>query len=376
MKILITNWRDIKHPRAGGAEKHLFSIFSILSQRGHAIILYCSLFSKGATKEIVDGIQVYRLGSEYTFQWKCMRNLKKWISVHKPDVFIEDLNKLPIYSPFLVNLPKIIQIHHLWKSSIFKETFFPIAFFVYLQEQSIKWFYQKEKFAVVSPSTQKDLVSLGISDQNTQVIYNGCEDLPSASQLKSKKENFSILWLGRIQKYKGVLEACQAFSKLITAHSKYKNLILNIAGDGPFLPKLRKWVQENNLKDKINLLGFVTENDKQNLLKNSIFLLQTSYKEGWGLSVIEAARWGTISIGNNTAGLCDSIQHKKTGILYNYNDINDLYTKILWLLENTDQRKQMSRNAIEWAKQFSWKQIASQTERMLLEQIESKVRKV
>ena len=75
-----------------------------------------------ANFEVIDGINVYRLGNDWTFTLLCFLNLRKWINLHKPDIVIEDLNKLPFYSPIVYKGPLLIQMHHLWGRSIFKET--------------------------------------------------------------------------------------------------------------------------------------------------------------------------------------------------------------------------------------------------------------
>ena len=74
MKILISNWRDIKHPRAGGAEMRLHKIYAPLTEAGHEVILYSCAFKGCEREEIVDGIKIYRLGSDLTFAPLCTLN--------------------------------------------------------------------------------------------------------------------------------------------------------------------------------------------------------------------------------------------------------------------------------------------------------------
>ena len=96
MKILILNWRDIRHPRAGGAEMRLHQIYAPLTQQGHEVVLYSCAFPGCAKTENVDGIEVRRLGNDLTFAPLCTLNLKRWAKKHRADIVVEELNKLPI----------------------------------------------------------------------------------------------------------------------------------------------------------------------------------------------------------------------------------------------------------------------------------------
>ena len=100
-----------------------------------------------------------------------MINLSKWVKNYSIDVVVEDLNKLPFYTPLIYRGPLLIQMHHLWGKSIFKETVWPIALLVWIAEQSIGWFYRKCRFSVVSLSTKEELFDLGIPKSSIEVIY-------------------------------------------------------------------------------------------------------------------------------------------------------------------------------------------------------------
>ena len=67
MNILLVNWQDLRNPHAGGAEIHLFELFSRLAARGHRVRLVCSGFDGAAAVETVDGIEVHRHGDRHSF---------------------------------------------------------------------------------------------------------------------------------------------------------------------------------------------------------------------------------------------------------------------------------------------------------------------
>ena len=358
MNILILNWRDIKHPRAGGAELRLQEVYAPLVKQGHQVTLYSCSYSDCLKYEIIDGIKVYRVGSDWTYSLNCFFNLSKWVKKHQSDIVVEDLNKLPFYTPLIYRGPKLIQMHHLWGKSIFKETVLPLSLLVWIAEKSIGWFYQKCRFSVVSLSTKEELLDLGISKSSVEVIYNGA-DL-DAYQPCNQEKQLIIFWIGRIQKYKGPIEACKILELLCEDFSELK---LVIAGEGPYRKNVEKYVKEKSLP--VEFTGFINQKEKIEWFQKSAVHLQSSYKEGWGLTIIEANACGCPVVAQDTAGLRDSCQDKKTGLLYRFRDLEDGAEKIREILDNQTIRDALIENGLVRASTFSWKKNSDEIAQLL-----------
>lgn len=365
MKILVLNYRDRKHPAAGGAERHLHAIFSRLVQKGHKVVLLTTTFPNALEREVVDGIEVVRRGGDLLFQWTVAKELKKLDKEFDFDIIYEDLNKLPLFTPYLSKKPHLIQMHHLWKRSIFAEASFPVAFGVWFFERLIPLFYKRSPFVVVSPSTKKELASIGISENRISLIYNGADGNFVTSP--KEKENY-FLWLSRVHRYKGIWVALKAFQQFVKKHPEAR---LKIAGDGPLLKKipgvLKKWELENS----VSLEGYVSGEKKRELLMQAVALLQTSEKEGWGLTVIEAAECGTTTIASAVPGLVDSVQNEKTGLLFPHRDEFACAECMERLWQNNDYRKQLEKSALAFASEFSWDRAAEETEILLQKLVDS-----
>ena len=353
MKILILNWRDAKHPRAGGADFRLQQVYAPLVRQGHEVVLYSCAFPGCDPVDHIDGIEVHRLGNDLTFSFLCMFKLRGWVRKHAPDIVVEDLNKLPFYSPLVYNGPLVIQMHHLWRTSIFRETFFPMAFFIWASEEMIRFIYRKCRFSVVSDSTKQELLAMGVAADNIRVIHNGA-DLSRYKPVQAPKKRFMI-WIGRIQKYKGPIDACRVLERL---QEEFPDLELVIVGDGPFKPKLEHYITKHGLKDKVRLTGFVDGAEKISLLQQAAVHIQSSYKEGWGLSVIEANACGCPVVANDTTGLCDSVINGETGLLYRFCDIHDAAEKVRDILKDDVLCQHLIAGGLERAGTFSWEKNA------------------
>jgi len=357
LKILILNYRDRTHPMAGGAEVHLHKIFGKLAEWGHSVTLFTTSYENAPGEEIIDGIQVIRYGGDFLFPLNCILKVPKIIKEFEPDIVYEDLNKLPLFSPYITKGPKLIQILHLWKGSIFKEASFPVALGVWLGEKIIPFVYKNCYFSTISPSGEEELNELGIEKDRIFVIYCGTKsEYLEAEKIRGKSLYF--LWLGRFRKYKGVWVAFNAF-KIFS--KKYPNVKLLFAGSGPEEAKMRSKAKRRALRDKIEFLGIVSEEKKIQLMSKAIGILQTSYKEGWGLTVIEAGACGTASVASNVSGLCDSVRDGETGLLFKAGDAADCAKKMRILYENAVLRRNMESAAKSYAATFSWETAAKET---------------
>jgi glycosyltransferase involved in cell wall biosynthesis len=244
-----------------------------------------------------------------------------------------------------------------------------VAFVVWFFEQTIGWFYKNCWFSCYSTCTQSDLKALGAKDERNCLIYCGA-DLSSYLPGTVEREPF-ILWISRLQKYKGPTDAVEVLEKLLP---NFPELKLVIVGSGPFKEKLEEFIQSKGLQEKVTLTGFISEEEKIDLLQRAAVHLQSSYKEGWGLSVIEANACGCPVVANDTTGLRDSCRDNETGLLYKHCDIDDAASKIQKILTDKPLRDRLVKKGYEWANTFSWER-NSQEILALLEKISTTHRK-
>ena len=375
------------HPAAGGAEKHLHRIFSKIVEMGHEVVLFTTMFPGAKERDVVDGIHVVRKGGDLTFQLTVAANLKKLDREFNFDVVVEDLNKLPVFAHWFVRKPLLVQMHHLWRKSIFSEAFFPIAFGVWFFERIIPFFYRTQPFVVVSPSTKKELAEIGVDESRISVIYNGSEMPPAAVQFdkctdsRESNENADadenaqapyFIWLSRVHRYKGIWTALESFEIFSKLHPEVK---LFVVGDGPLLKKLPAWLKTHGLEGKVELTGFVSASRKYELLSSSLALLQTSYKEGWGLTVMEAAQLCKTTIASDVPGLRDSVRDGETGILFPSGNAAACASAMEKVYGDVELRASLGRNAKRYAESFSWEKSARETLELLERTIEGSVRK-
>ena len=132
------------------------------------------------------------------------------------------------------------------------------------------------------------------------------------------------------------------------------NVRLLIVGDGDYLESLKQMVNKLGLQDAVELTGFVSSAEKLTHLRRSHVSVYPSPKEGWGITIIEANACGTPVVAANVPGLRDSVSHGKSGLLYQYGNIDELAQRVVQVLRDKPLCQSLTQGALEWASRFTW----------------------
>jgi glycosyltransferase involved in cell wall biosynthesis len=369
MRILVANWQDRLNPRAGGAEIHLHEVFGRLAAR-HEVSLLVSGFEGAPARATIDGMDVHRTGGRYTYNITAPGYYRKQLRNPGFDVFVEDLNKVPLFAPLWVREPTVLLVHHLFGTVAFQEASLPLATATWLLEKPIPAVYRNLPTMAVSQSTANDLTHRGFRSARIDVIPNGV-DLgfyhpdPSVQRFAEP----TALYLGRLKKYKRIDLVVDAFARV---HTSVPNARLIIAGQGDARSALTTQIHRLGLDNVVQLPGFVSDEEKRALFRRAWVHLLTSPKEGWGITNLEAAACGTPTIASNSPGLRDSVEDGRTGFLVPHGDVDALATRIEQVFGNEALRNQLGEQAFAFAQRFTWDNAANATERFLSDVIQNR----
>lgn len=138
------------------------------------------------------------------------------------------------------------------------------------------------------------------------------------------KNTFVFLYLGRINKDKGIIDLIHAFKRI----EKNQNILLIFVGE----IEDKNFVHILNSNKKILYFNFTP--NPENWFSLADILCVPSYREGFGTVVIEAASCGIPSLCSNIYGLQDAIIQNKTGFFHNAGSINDIKKKMIYIIKN------------------------------------------
>jgi glycosyltransferase involved in cell wall biosynthesis len=362
VRILAVNWQDLENPQAGGAEIHLHEILERVAARGHQVSLLCGGWP-GATPRVEHrGISIHRVGTRHTFPFLAYRYFTGQLAPLEPDILVEDINKVPLYTPRWGAPRTLALVPHLFGGTVFQEAPAPLAAAVWLAERPIAHAYRGVPFEAISQSTADDLAARGIPRSTVRVIYPGVRSEVFTPDPAARSPDPSFVYLGRLKRYKGVDIVLRAFAAL--AHP---TATLQIAGTGDHRLALERLAESLDLGSRVAFLGFVSEEQKLALLRRAWALAFASPKEGWGMTNLEAAACETPVIASDSPGLRESVVHEETGLLVPHGDVAAMSAAMHRIASTPGLVRSMGERGRRFAEGFTWDRAAAETERHLNE---------
>jgi len=147
-----------------------------------------------------------------------------------------------------------------------------------------------------------------------------------------------IVFYGRITAKKGMDILIKSFYKL---SNEFPDLHLIIAGSDEenYSLKVKKWILNYRLSEKVTFTGLLTGVNKYSVLVDSEIFVLPSYSENFGMSVIEAMLCGIPVVISNGVGIYNEVYSNNAGIVTDIS-IDSVYAGIKELLQNEIVRKE------------------------------------
>ena len=360
MKILAVNWRDIKDPLGGGAELHLHSILKAAAARGCQVDLVCSHYKGAAYREQIDGVNIFRHGHWSVANFTLPGVIKRRLEVENYDLLVEDINKIPFYTPlYAKGVPVLAIIPHLFGTTVYREANPLLATYVFAAEQLIPLVYRNVDFEVISPSTKDDLVARGLKAERITTVYCGLDHARfTLDQPPPRSETPLVVAWSRLRKYKSNDVAIKAFAEI---HRRLPEARMLVLGRGPDEGRLRRLTGRLGLDEVVDFRGFTPWDELVHTLHRAHVFLNPSPKEGWGLTVIEANQCGLPVVASDRPGLKDSVRDGETGDLVPFGDHQAFAARALDMLQDPELWRRRSEAARRWATTFSWERCADES---------------
>ena len=295
MRILILNWKDMTHRLAGGAEVFTHEVAKRWVRSGHEVTQFSAAAERTSTVDSMDGVRLIHAGGRYTVYQYAERLLRE--AAEDFDLVIDEANTRPFFAHRHTSLPVLALFHQVAREVWFHEMgLLGGALGRYVLEPGWLREYRNIPTVTVSESSAASLRQYKL--RQVSVIPQGVT-LPEHIPTFSKESRPTVLFVGRLGSSKRPDHAVEAF---LQAKRHIPDLQMWIAGTGPLESKIAR-----NAGSDINLLGWVTQEEKYTMMRRAHAVLMPSVREGWGLVVDEAAACGTTTIGYNVPGLRDSI---------------------------------------------------------------------
>lgn len=342
-KTKVTHITRYAYPHIGGIEAVISQINeSLPNEEFEKEVLCCSNTDESSVK---DGVKYNRCKFLFEFAantispefiWKLSRVDTDIIHYHMPFIFA-------VIAHFIAR-PKYKKMYITYHGTIvgYDEVMKP---FWGIYKEFLK---QADKIHVLSPTViDSDSILLN-NKEKCEVIPFGIDtnieyDKEEVKKIKEKYKNKKIiLAIGRLVNFKG-------FQYIIDAMKQVKNAVLFIIGDGPLKISFENYITENNLQEKIILLGAISNKKiKNNYIQASdIFILSSIRKsESFGIVQLEAMRYGKPVINTNLGTGVNYVSiNNETGLTVEPKNSTALASAIKTLLEDGTLREKLGQNA-------------------------------
>jgi glycosyltransferase involved in cell wall biosynthesis len=355
LRVLWLNWRDIKHPEAGGAEVFTHEVMRRLAKRGYHMTLFTERFPNSLETEYLDGVRIVRQGSRYTVYNKARKYYKEYKSDY--DIVIDEINDRPFLTPkFVKSKPILALSHHISLKTWTHEVPFPLDYIGYYFFQARGLSCYKTIPTVTVSKSSKENLERKFGFRRVFVVPEGLSITP-LDDIHQKELVPTIIFLGRLKRNKLPHHAIQAFNIIKKYMADAKMWVL---GKGYMLKELEKMSGKD-----VTFFGHVNEDVKYRLLSKAHLTLVPGIHEGWGLAITESNAVGTPAIAYNIPGLRDSVRDGETGILVEKNSPSSLAQASISLLKDEELLRKYSTNALAFSKHFSWDNTANEFDKII-----------
>lgn len=363
MRVAVLNWRDERHPEAGGAELYCHRVARELVLAGHDVTYVTARPAGTAAREQhPDGYAVVRRGGRFGVYPAVLA----WLLRHRGsvDAVLDSQNGIPFFSPLAVpRRTAVVQlVHHVHQEQF--ALYFPApvaALGRWLESSAARRVYGRRAVAAVSPSTRSAVRRRLRLRGPIRLAPCGLE--PPAPERRERSAAPTVVALGRLVPHKRLALLVAALPDVSTAAGP---VVLHVVGDGPERARLAELAERLGVADRVVLHGRVDDARRDALLGAAWLTVNPTVGEGWGLSILEANRLGVPALAFRVDGVRDSVLDGTTGWLVEPGEpLAPAVSAALDELAQPLARRRYETATRAWAASFTWQRTADGIARLL-----------
>ncbi len=342
----------------GGAEKYLLELASVL-QKDHLIIVILPEHGILNDKLLTLGVQTHI----YAYSWwlnpkhplitRWNRYTKTWlqalwispkIRALGPDIVVTNTSAIAIGAI----VARIIGISHIWNIHEFGTLDHGLFFDLGLQPTYKRIRHWSKAIIVNSQSVFQFVENLIGNTKDIYTVYNACITDTQSIQEQRASQLFCI---GSIHPGKGQLTLIETLFHIKKSGIHTTLTYIGPTSDSLYLEEIHKEINRYKLNKFVTFVG--SHPEPTSLLSSGDILIVPSRHEAFGRITVEALKQGLLVIATRTGGSTEIITDHDNGLLYDPENSEDLKNKILWGLQQSNERTRMRQRALETSKKFN-----------------------
>ncbi len=331
-----------------GAGNSVFRLINFLDPKKFNISIICLQkcdYKKKFNKKVnIYELKSERLGKEF---FKILDIIRFLTQNSLKNIILSNHHYANVYSIFIKLILKNVSVLSVERTCIY-ELSHHYSLIDYYKKKILKFlvknFYKySDKIISNTKFTKKEIQIF--SKNNTKHVYP--PTLKKILSYKKKKfsKYFNIVWVGRLDREKGIKEFLQLICKI---NFKAKIFVL---GDGKLKKYYKDFVKKNkNLNIKVYFKGYFK--NAHHYYKKSHLLINSSHFEGSNNAIVEALNHNLLILASNTPGGNKELINNTFGILYNLKDEINTIKKIKFIRNNYENLQQKLKNKKFFLKNF------------------------
>jgi glycosyltransferase involved in cell wall biosynthesis len=346
-RIHMLAWRDLYDPEAGGSEVHASTVARLWADAGIEVTMRSSYAQGHPPHGKRDGYRVIRKAGRYmVFPRAALSELHNKYGPR--DGLVEIWNGMPFLSPLWAIGPRIVFLHHL-HGEMWKMTLPPnlARMGEILEYRVAPPLYRRTRIVTLSHSSRDELVHEGFRPDMVSVVPPGID--PRFSPGGERSATPLAVAVGRLVPVKRYDLLIRTLDEVRRRHPA---LELVIVGEGYEKPALDELVAAMGAASWVRFAGHIDDDALIDLYRRAWVLMSASAREGWGMTITEAAACGTPAVVTRIAGHLDAVDDEHSGLLAD--DARQLVEHVDALIGDDVFRQRLSKGALAQAARFTW----------------------
>ncbi len=362
-RVDVVAWRDLDDVEAGGSELHAHEIITRWADAGIDVRLWTSRVDGKAREIHRSGYTVNRRAGRYAvFPRTAVAGLRQKIGTG--DGLVEIWNGMPFFSPLWSRCPRIVFLHHV-HAEMWNMVLSPSLARVgnAIERRVAPPFYRRSRIVTLSGSARDDLVErLRFNPKRVTVIPPGID--PRFSPGPGPDPDPLVVAVGRLVPVKRFDRFVDGMVALKKTQPRLRAMIV---GEGYERPALEERIALAGAGDWFALPGRLADAELLDVYRRAWVVSSTSVREGWGMTLTEAAACGTPAVATRIAGHVDAVVDGESGLLVS--SVTELVEAVESIVANPMLRRRLSLGALRRAEQMTWERTAEAALRTLAAQV-------
>lgn len=351
-RVHVLAFRDRDDPLAGGSEEHATQVCTHFARAGLDVTLHTGRVPGAPARIERDGFRIVRRGGRVGVFLKTALDVRLG-RLGPADGIVEIFHGVPFFAPLWTSTPQVGLVHHVhlgtWDDLL---PGWPGRVGHLIERFAVPAVYRRRRLVTAAASARDEIVAhYGADPSNITIAPHGIADRFSPGGTRAADP--LVVAVCRLMPQKGVEELVAA---LVRAKAAVPSLQATIVGDGPHRDRFQEVARDAGAT-WIHWAGRVSDDELVDWYRRAWVVASASRREGFGLTLTEAAACGTPTVATRIPGHVDAVDEGTSGLLADSTE--ELADRIVEVVQDDELRARLTRGALAHADHFRWEEAAA-----------------